>query len=217
MAEDKTEILKKTIGHHSLEFKDGEFSIWGVPSMITPLNTYLMLENMAVQKFGKDFTDLIYYVAKRQTISGMEILHKHYGFKEMKKAVELELQTSAMIGVGVCSLMRYDEQNKHAIIKITPNPLAKMYLKVFGLAKQPVDNWSRGSLSGIFTYAFGANVEALETQCVAMGKPYCLIEVKPKEQWDPNQEYVQNQLPANEEVYQHLAEKISAQIMKTNP
>jgi hypothetical protein len=217
MEEDKTEILKKTLGHNTLQFQDGEFSIWGVPSMITPLNTYLMLEKMAGTQFGKDFIDLTYYVAKRQTMSGMEILHKHFGFKDMRKSVELELQTSAMIGVGVCSLLRYDEKNKHAHIKISPNPLAKMYLKIFGLAKEPVDNWSRGSLAGIFTYAFGTNVEAIEISCSAMGKPYCQIEVKPEKEWDFGSEIVRNQLPGNEDVYQSLADKITASIMKSKP
>jgi len=215
MPEDKSEILKKTLGHHSIEFQSGRLSIWNIPSMIFTLNTYLLLEKVALQKFGKDFQDMIYYLGKQQARAGTEILQKQFGYKDMRKAVTLELQTSAMIGMGVCTVIRYKDSDKIAIVKIDPNPYADVCKKIVGLVKEPIDNFSRGAIAGIFSYAFGGDMVAIETQCSAMGKPYCLIEAKPRDKWDMKNKLVASQMPKHEGEYQDLITKITAKGMRT--
>jgi hypothetical protein len=214
MSENKSEVLKKIIGHQQIKFDNGEFSIWNVPSTIMTLNSFLLLEQVGMKKFGKDMKDLIYYLAKRQAYSGTEILHKQFGFKTMTKAVEMELQTSALIGLGVLTTIRYDERKKHAIIKISPNPYTDMSKKILGFVKEPIDNFMRGGCAGIFSYAFGEDMVAIETQCAAMGKPHCIIEIKKPTEWDKNKPEIANQFPQNETQYEDVIKKMTALSMK---
>jgi len=214
LGENKTEVLKKIIGHNQIKFENGEFSIWNVPSTIITLNTYLLFEQVGIKKFGKDMKDFIYYLAKRQAYSGTEILHNQFGFKDMSKAVEMEMQTSALIGLGVLTTMRYDSKNKHAIVKISPNPYAEMSKKILGVVKEPIDNFMRGGCAGIFSYAFGEDMVGIETQCTAMGKPHCILEFKKPSDWDTSKPEIASQFPQNESEYEDVIKKISALSMK---
>lgn len=207
-------ILKKIIGHGSLQFNNGMLTVWNVPIILMPLNTYILLNQIMIEKFGNDARDIIYYLIKRQAMGGMEILEKQFGYKDMKRIVQYQLGTSALMGVGPHHLIRYDEKNKIAIVKIEPNPLAEISKKMFGIVKNPIDHFARGGMAGIFSYAFKEEVIAIETQCNATGKQNCIIEIKPKKLWNLKDINVLNQMPKEEKEYSIIIEKMTAKELR---
>jgi hypothetical protein len=215
-AEDSKEnvILKKTLAHQSLEFKNGELSVWGIPTVLFPMNTYLLFEKSMMERFGPDAKDIIYYLQKKQAYGGMAVLQKQFGYKDIKQVISFQLETGALMGVGVVTLTRFDSDAKVAHVKIFPNPLANLYLKLFGLSQKPVDIFTRGGMAGIFSYAFNEDMVAIETQCLAMGKPFCIIEVRPRDSWDAANSFVKEQMPKEEKEYSSFLEKLTAQTLR---
>ena len=207
-------ILKKIIGHGSLQFKNGMLTVWNIPTLLIPLNTYLLLNQTMMDRFGDDARDMFYYLIKNQAMSGMEVLEKQFGFKDMKQLVQYQLGTSALMGVGPHHLVRFDEKNKIAIIKIEPNPVAEVSRKLFGTVEMPVDHFARGGMAGIFSYAFKTDVVAIETSCKACGKNECIIEVKPRDAWDLTNPEISAQMPKDEKEYVKNIRKVNAKDIK---
>jgi predicted hydrocarbon binding protein len=203
---DNQEIIKKTLFHDNFNFVNGEILIWNVPGMLMTMNAFVLLQEAGKEKFGKEFLDLIYYLGKKQTNEGMKLLHKKYGFKDMKKIVEFELQTASMVGLGICKLKRYNSEEKSAVVEISPNPFVKSYKKVVGQMKEPVDHYSCGSLAGIFSYAFKEDIVGIETNCEITGKQKCVVHLKPRKRWDSK--YINSsQFPTEELNFEKIFKK----------
>jgi hypothetical protein len=207
-------ILKKTLAHQSLEFKDGQLSVWNIPTVLFPMNTYILFEKSMMERFGPDARDIIYYLQKRQAHGGMAVLQKQFGYKDVKQVINFQLETGALMGVGVVTLTRFDASSKIAHVKIHPNPFANLYLRLFGLSHKPVDVFTRGGMAGIFSYAFNEDMVAIETQCEAMGKSFCVIEIRPRKSWDLSNPLVKEQMPKEEKEYSGFLEKLTAQTLR---
>ena len=207
-------ILKKTLGHHSFEFKDGMLMCWNMANVLEPLSYMVVKDFCTFAHFGKKAIDLQYYLLKSRAKIGMEFLHKQWGYKDVKKVVEYQLQTAGLMGRGILKLSRFDTNLKNAIIKTSKNPFAQMYKNFFSVQKQPIDHYLRGGMAGIFSYAFGCDMVAIETQCEAMGKPMCIIEVKEKDKWDLNDPLVKEQFPGDESEFKEDIEKLTVTSMQ---
>lgn len=207
------EIIKKIIKHGLFEFQDGELRITGISAIVMPLPTQVILEHEICKRFGKEARDIIYYLAKYQAYSGAKLFHEQYGY-DMRKVVEIQLQSCALMGMGKLQLMRFDQKESNAIIKFNPNPAAKIRKNLFGISKEASDNFGRGGMAGIFSYAFGKDMVGIETQCESSGKPYCLIEVKEKDNWDQQNPLVKDQFPLPEKNYESILDTLTALSLK---
>ena len=210
----ENEIIKKVIGHGSLEFQNGELKVWSIPSVLMPIHTYVILEMEICNRFGDDAKDLLYYLAKYQAYGGTNILHKQYGFKELRKVVDLELQTCALMGMGELRLVRYDEKRKVAIVRFSPNPSARIRKALYGLSKTPTDHFGRGGMAGIFSYAFNEDMVGIETMCEHTGKAHCTIEIRKKDSWNLNDSLVKQQFPKPERYYKSILGRLTASSMR---
>ncbi len=209
MEKEKNVYLTKLLGHDQLKFNtnNGSLTIWDMPIVLLPMNSYILIEQVMYESFGKKAKDIIYYIIKNQAYAGAKILHKTFGFKNMKQVVERQLESGVMMGFGKVKLERYDEKNKIAHVTISSNPYAETVKKLVGITKSPVDNNARGGMAGIFSYAFGEDMIAIETQCSAMGKECCVIEIKSKEKWDLKKSLIKEQMPDDEKKYSSIIKK----------
>lgn len=207
-------ILKKTLGHNQIVFNNGILSVWNMPCILDPISSVVVNDYMNITSFGKKVSDLQFYLIKARAKVGMEFLHKQWGYKNIRQVLDFQIETTSLMGRGITKLIRFDEKNKTAIVKIEVNPYAEFYKKLFGFQKNPVDNFIRAGMSGLFSYAFNTDMLAIETECIAMGKPYCVIEIKEKSKWDVNDPNIAKQIPDDESEFKEDLEKLTVKSMQ---
>lgn len=190
-------LLKKMFSHKNIQWtQDGEISIWNMPAMIFPVSTIAFLQKTLEIKYGDDVKHIMYMLGKLQAKMGAEVMYKKFGFKRNKDTIELSNQQSQLIGVGVLKLLKCDLEKKHFIISDENIPYARHYLRTYGLQREPVDHFIRGTIAGAYQmHAEDDTLVAIEKECVTTGKPACIFEIKPADKWDLGDPIVKSQFP----------------------
>ena len=190
-------LLKKISGKGSVKWTEkGEIFVWNVPAMLFPINTFVFLQKTLELKYGDDAKHILYQLGKLQAKMGTEIMIDKFGFKRDKQTFEFTNQQTQLIGNGVLEFIKCDFKNKYFLLKNFHVPFARHYLRTYGLQKEPVDHFIRGTIAGgTIPYVQDESMVVIEKQCIAMGKPYCIFEVKQADKWDLKDKLVKSQFP----------------------
>jgi hypothetical protein len=79
-------------------------------------------------------------------------------------------------GVGRCEFVVMDLVNLHFVVRMTNN------IECEGKhSDKPNSQWIRGHLAGGASAAFDAQLDCIETKCIALGDPYCEFELRKSE------------------------------------
>lgn len=192
---EQSKFIKQVIGHGNFNFDSGELLIYGVPCMTYPVITLILKQRMMEMKMGKACWDLLYQLGSIQASSGGEMMYTRYGYKRNQKNAELANQQGELVGIGRQRYVRFDLQNKHFVVKIANTPFARHYRKLYGIQKEPVDHFIRGLMTGANEAVSQTPLVGIETQCIVMGRPYCVFEIKERHKWDLSNDFVKKQFP----------------------
>ena len=102
-----------------------------------------------------------------------ERYRREFGLSE-REAVAFMGRMGGEIGWGSFDLVVFDNDAQSIVVEVVSSPFAEAY---GGGAEGGVCHLIRGVLGGLGAEIFGAEVEALEPSCVAMGDGVCRFEV----------------------------------------
>ena len=103
-------------------------------------------------------------------------LHRRFSFERGRLIARILLHIGVVIGRFLAGFLSF-----------VAEPLR-------GKVQRPVDHFLRGTLAGLFSNVFGADVECIETHCTALGGGDCRLIVKPHEEMDFSKQRVRDQL-----------------------
>jgi predicted hydrocarbon binding protein len=108
-----------------------------------------------------------------------------------EKALELMMTFFTASGWGKVQTIDLDFNGKRAILLVENSPVAQA-LK--GKVSWPVDVMLRGIFAGIFSNAFGVDVDCVESECAALKAQACKFIIKPQSEFDLSTREVRDQL-----------------------
>lgn len=180
-------FVQKIINERKIRFNEGIFSVYHIPYIILPMNTFILFQKILEKEYGSETGEFIYQIAKRQGRTAVELQLKLSGYAKNLNTLRYQLQQCELMGLGNLEVARFDPKNKHVIIKNSNSPFCSQVVKLFGFQKEAVNHFLRGWCVGVVGGILDAdNLKAVETQCVSQGKPYCLFEIKEEIKWDAN-------------------------------
>ena len=171
------DIFKKLLLGRQISFEEGEIKLLGQSITMIPVELYVAmfkeLKNANPTRYGEIIYNIAKDVGKKYTL----VLKKRYSIKTSREVAQWDMNTLALAGLGKGTVLRYDTENKKALVKVENSPIAR------GLKPQktPIDFIIAGYIAGSSNVAFKSeNMECKEIKCEAMGHRYCLFEVYEK-------------------------------------
>ena len=156
------------------KFKRGRLEILGVRDCFTPLVTYI-----EIQKFlMKNNPDLIYKSAKTAGYNWFKKMAEIYPGMTQTKAIEWGMNFISLSGWGVLKVESLDKDKKKVVFKLENSTLAKEY----GVKGEVVDFFFVGLAAGGMSYILKADLDGVETKCIAKGDKFCTFLVANKEE-----------------------------------
>jgi predicted hydrocarbon binding protein len=161
-----------------LDLKDGEIKVMKTNVNIIPTSLFCELQKKLVNTWGFEKAyEQIYNSAKIGSQKYNDSFIQKHKFEDKRKILNWQIKIVTMSGWGKLEIAFVDLKTKQLIIKYDNSPFAARY----GKSKYPVCIVPTGFTAGGVTANFGENIEAVETKCMAMGDPFCQIELGSKE------------------------------------
>ena len=112
MESDEMERMsKKTILFKSMEFKDGNLYIWGIPGMI--FSCYSLAHALKISNKSKDIRDVIYWMGYLQGRGATKATISRFGYK--KDLIKNVISQGDMLGYGIAKLIKADYKKNHFV------------------------------------------------------------------------------------------------------
>jgi predicted hydrocarbon binding protein len=162
---------------------NGTFMFLNEHLVFLPVKTFLKLRDDLIKIIGEDkANDLLKELGKFQVAEAVKRYSKTIGIEnlEKEKISEFGVNIMNLIGHGAFELKQYDEKTKTIVVRSKNSPLAIEFGMIYGKSDKYVDSY----LCGIWEEAYGrllkADLQCVETNCMAHGDEYCQFEIKPK-------------------------------------
>ena len=170
-------FFDKFIFTNSLKYRNNNFFLVNIPFVICPTELLKSLVARNDEELNKD----IYYSVKESTRS--ELLKQfdvdfglHHG-----KAIKLVEDFFSASGWGLITNVDVDPENRRAIVVVDNSPFAE---SLRGHAHMEVNHFMRGVLAGLFSHAFGVDLDCVESECSALRGVSCKFIVQGLEHFD---------------------------------
>ncbi len=202
------EFVDKSTVHGMFRFDErGILKIGGVTAYMMPMAS-LVIHDYLSRKYldNKKVNDIIYYTGKIQGIVAVKILRDKFGIKSKKEIFNTTVDQSRMVGLGKNEIIRFNEKDKHIIVRKLVVPYEETYIKIFGYQKESVGYFERGNLAGMLEELFGEKMIAIEKTCKAQGNSDCIEEAFPLESLRIRKltEKEKDQIPKPEDQYPEI-------------
>ncbi len=178
-------FFDKFIFTSQLKFKEYNFFVMDIPFAIVPTESLLgvcALDDPAINKAW-------YYACKSSTLQ--TLLPKFQAGATKGKFLELSQTFFSASGWGLFKNIQIDDTNRRATVVVSHSPWAKL---LQGKVTHPICHFTRAIIGAVFSQYFGTNVEAVETECLALHPGDCTFVVKPLSEFDFTKEETQRQL-----------------------
>jgi len=175
----------KFIFTNNIKFKENNFFISQLPFVIMPANILALHSNENTQE-----NKAIYYLFKESSKNFFDAFKQVFSISN-EKIIDFTLLYFSASGLGKFTLIDLNEKNKKAIISVQSNPFAK---SIQFKAKSNADHMLRGMLAGIFSKAFNAEIDCIETKCSAVNSNECIFVLQEKNSFDFTEQIVREQL-----------------------
>jgi predicted hydrocarbon binding protein len=170
-------IFDKLAAIKQINFKDGEITLMSQRVMFIPNEVSVGMTQTLI-KNHKMIAPTYESIKKEFNNGWSKNLKKNYGF-DPRKFMEQLIELANLSGWGINKLEEFNAKNKTGVFSITNSPTAN-YFK--GQTKEPVDHFIRALYAGGASTVFGDDIDWIETECIAQGKPKCKLVFGPKKQ-----------------------------------
>ncbi len=162
----------------TISWKDGEIKLMKTYVSVVPTTLLCEMQKNLVNSLGfQKAYNLIYESAKTGSYKWNEEFIKAHDFKDKRKIVDWQWKIVTFAGWGKWQIINIDLEQNLLNARFEKSPLAKTY----GKSNYPVDIIPVGFSAGGISANFGADLECIETKCVAMGDQFCEIEIGKKD------------------------------------
>ncbi len=168
-----SEFFNHMLAYGGFSVNDGVISVWGDPSVFTPLRAMVHIYDTLKQTTDQA-DSIMYWLGRLYGKNSTLILMKKFGFDKKKLPDFVNGATQDGFGYMEIASMKYN--NKHLDLQMTGerSHLAINYAKLRGKQKNPVDHYLCGILSGGAEPLFDDfPIECHETKCMAQGAKRC--------------------------------------------
>lgn len=161
-----------------LQMKDGEITLMKTHINIIPTDILRDLQKSLIEAMGFEKAyDQIYEQSKEGSKKYNSSFIEKLSFKDKRKTLDWQLKIVTFSGWGKLEVAGLNFKENRIDIKYSNSPFALDY----GKSKFPVCIIPTGFTAGGVSVNFGSDLEGIETKCMAMGDPYCKMEIGPKE------------------------------------
>jgi len=172
-----TDLFRKLLIARQLKMEAGGMYIFDERWNMIP--TKILAETFREIMKRPQLIPKIYNVAKESNKKSFAYVMKDKMGLEKIKFVQVGIDISTMSGWGNIQLVNVDVETGTSNTNIYNSPIGSVY----GPSKKPVDHIFRGIMAGALSLALGKEIDFIEHNCIAMGKPYCVFESRPTEMW----------------------------------
>ena len=163
-------FLSKLLMARQASFVEGKIEIFDLNFSLQPLLSLVdfqkeMADKQLMEKFG--------YFISESIISHFK---KRFAIEE-KKMTNLWTNLFNISGFGRVEVV--DITKERTILKLEKNNFAQLFMKEYGIQKQPVCYLLAGMFKNFIEKTSGKKVECKETSCIAMGNRVCTFELRP--------------------------------------
>ncbi|MFH1256692.1 MAG: 4-vinyl reductase [Candidatus Diapherotrites archaeon] len=169
-----------------LNFDKGKIELLKQPVAILPVDFIVEVQKQ-LEKEGRE--NLIYYSMRDATISWFNSLYDYFKISR-EDVVKWGLDIVTAAGWGITKIDKIDSKEKIVIFTLEDSTFANRY----GKSRLAIDHFARACTAGGGALILNADVEAIETKCIAKGDKLCEFIVKEKDAWDKNDPLVKQQL-----------------------
>ena len=153
-----------------LNISDGEIKVWNIPMNIIPTFVLREWQKDTINEVGyKKAFEKIYKATKEGSKEYNQNFIKKEGFKDKRQIINWQTRIVSMSGWGKIEIAKIDFEKNEYVAHFKEIPFAKTY----GKTNYPVDFLVSGFIAGGFSASFNADLECIETKCIAKGDPYC--------------------------------------------
>jgi predicted hydrocarbon binding protein len=179
----KTTLIKlitRVVGFKAISFDGSHIFLWGVPMILLPADTIVLLQNRLEKEFGKkEIFSVMFGLGKLQGKNGTNILLKRYNITPTGKDLSFFLEQTGLVGMGKLEPHEkiVEEQLKEKFYRARDlnSPEAMQYKEMFGIQKTGVDFFLNGLITGGCEALFGGNLVGVEKECIACGNDKCVF------------------------------------------
>ncbi|MEM3400238.1 MAG: 4-vinyl reductase [Candidatus Micrarchaeia archaeon] len=155
-----------------VKFGDGDINLMGLPVCMIPICMLVEIQKTLIKDLGYEKAyEKLYESAKYSSKQYNDRFIVKYGLKDRRKLLEWQTNIVTCAGWGRLEISKIDFENKEWRVHIIEGPFAREY----GKAPYPVDIITTGFIAGGLCSTLDFDVDAIETNCVAMGDSYCNV------------------------------------------
>jgi len=167
-------LMAKLLLNRQVKLEEGRLELMGIRDSFTPTVTYVEILRILLQSNSQH---LLYDSAKKAGFDWFQRMSKLYPGLKQSEALKWGVDLIALSGWGIPTVDNFNPKEKKTIFLLKNSPVAK----IFGSSKVAVDHLFRGLSAGGGSYILDANLDCVETHCVAKGDSICRFLVAPKE------------------------------------
>ncbi len=174
-----TQLLEVFRLSKTIELNDGEVKIMGTPVNILPTNVLIDFQKGLIEARGfREAYELIYRSTRNGSYSYNKNFIQKHKFSDKRALVEWQWKIVTLAGWGKWKIIEIDTAKNTLVAKFEGSPFPGIY----GKSPYPVDIIPAGFTAGGVSAGFGQELDGFESKCVALGDPFCQIEIGPKEE-----------------------------------
>jgi predicted hydrocarbon binding protein len=120
---------------------------------------------------------LLHQMGRAGGQSSLRAFAETMGKSRMREQIHNIMNMYAAGGWGVFKLVEVDFDRGVAVVNAFDNFECTLHRGEGG--GEPYSQYVRGDLAGLFSEVFGSKIDAVETQCIVQGAPFCRFEIAP--------------------------------------
>lgn len=165
-----------------LKIEDGLIIFISAHNFLLPVKTFLKLREKLIERLGGEGDDILKEIGKYQVSHALKRYIKVLKIQEVDtvKIQELGIRVIEALGLGKFDIKFFDNDRKTLIIVSENLPIPVEYKILYGKSKTPIDSYICGIFEEGFSRCLNADLECVETKCIACDDPHCQFELKPK-------------------------------------
>lgn len=176
-------LFLKLLETGNIKFDEDRLMILNAFQIIFPVSIFLKLRELLLKEVGIERgKKILRDLGEHQVQQGMKRYKKLLKIEKLSKEKMMEFLTqhTSLLGWGKFNIIKFEESPTHITFINSNNPIAVEYKILYGISKQPIDDYFSGVLQRAYSVILNKKLECKETFCIAKGDKVCQFEITEK-------------------------------------
>ena len=158
------------------------------------MDTFVLLYRLLLDHFGADINYILYLLGKTQVMGIVDVQRKLFGVRKDQELLNNITQQAELIGMGNLKVKDFEKKGLLVVNNLN-SQFCRRYIELLGHHNDTINYFLTGCLTGLAQSLCNKNMVGIETTCIMQKKPFCCIEIKDKDGWDLNVDFIKNHFP----------------------